>query len=297
MLLTLFLVAPSPARQSPGQGANGWLSFAPPGEEFSVALPAPPATYFDYTEQDYKSKSRRDFSIGGAEIKGERTYSVYNDGVVYLVQSYKTSAPGKLRSGLKADELKSGDLVREFELDGFKVMENRSTTETDFRVLWFIAARSHAYRVEAAARNVHPSVARFLESFRLNNRNPAGVEEFSNLTAVEANAKVGATGASAPDPGEVFNPKELTRKVALIWRPEPLYTDAARRNQITGSVRLTMIAASSGEITNIRVVTKLPDVLTDTAIAAARVIKFLPAEKDGRRVSQRMTIDYNYNIY
>jgi outer membrane biosynthesis protein TonB len=41
----------------------------------------------------------------------------------------------------------------------------------------------------------------------------------------------------------------------------------------------------------------LPDGLTEKAMEAARRIQFTPAEKDGRRVSQYATINYNFNIY
>jgi outer membrane biosynthesis protein TonB len=44
-------------------------------------------------------------------------------------------------------------------------------------------------------------------------------------------------------------------------------------------------------------VSRLPDGLTEKAIEAARRISFTPAEKDGRKVSQYVTIEYNFNIY
>jgi len=41
----------------------------------------------------------------------------------------------------------------------------------------------------------------------------------------------------------------------------------------------------------------LPDGLTEKAIAAARSIRFQPAQKDGRPVSQYAVIEYSFNIY
>ncbi|MDX6695309.1 MAG: hypothetical protein QOF02_3861, partial [Blastocatellia bacterium] len=37
--------------------------------------------------------------------------------------------------------------------------------------------------------------------------------------------------------------------------------------------------------------------LTEKAIAAARQIRFSPAMKDGRAVSQFVQIEYNFNLY
>jgi len=52
--------------------------------------------------------------------------------------------------------------------------------------------------------------------------------------------------------------------------------------------------SSSGRVTNIRAVGRLPDGLTENAIEAARQIRFVPAVKDGRFVSMRMELQYNF---
>ncbi len=57
------------------------------------------------------------------------------------------------------------------------------------------------------------------------------------------------------------------------------------------------IFSASGQVTNITAVQRLPDGLTEKAIAAARAIKFNPAQKDGRAVSQHIRLEYNFNLY
>ncbi len=89
----------------------------------------------------------------------------------------------------------------------------------------------------------------------------------------------------------------MTRKAQITGKPEPLYTEEARKNQVTGTVRLRVILSASGRVTGIMPLTKLPDGLTEKAIEAARRISFTPAEKDGRKVSQYVQIEYNFNIY
>jgi TonB family protein len=107
----------------------------------------------------------------------------------------------------------------------------------------------------------------------------------------------GGDGVGNMDYGRPFTPKEVTRKANITSKPEPLYTEAARQNQVTGTVRLRLILSASGQVTGITPLTKLPDGLTEKAIEAARRISFTPAEKDGRKVSQYVTIEYNFNIY
>jgi TonB family protein len=104
-------------------------------------------------------------------------------------------------------------------------------------------------------------------------------------------------GGGGGDYSRTFNPREVTRKANITSKPEPLYTEEARKNQVTGTVRLRLILGASGSVSGITPLTRLPDGLTEKAIEAARRIAFTPAEKDGRKVSQYVTIEYNFNIY
>lgn len=95
----------------------------------------------------------------------------------------------------------------------------------------------------------------------------------------------------------IFTGKDVTTKARLISKPEPQYTEDARKNQITGTVVLKVVFASNGSVQNIRTVSGLPYGLTERAIAAARQIKFVPATKDGHQVSMWMQLEYNFNLY
>ena len=83
----------------------------------------------------------------------------------------------------------------------------------------------------------------------------------------------------------------------LLSKPEPQYTEDARRNQITGTVVLKVVFASTGEVVQIRAVRTLPFGLTERASAAARQIRFEPAKRDGQPVSVSMQLEYNFNLY
>ena len=96
---------------------------------------------------------------------------------------------------------------------------------------------------------------------------------------------------------QIYSGRDVTSKARLISKPEPQYTEDARKNQIVGTVVLKVVFASNGSVTNIRTVSGLPYGLTERAIAAARQIKFQPATKDGRPVSMWMQLEYNFNLY
>jgi len=107
----------------------------------------------------------------------------------------------------------------------------------------------------------------------------------------------GGGGGGGPDYSKIFSGKEVTSKAKVLEKPEPTYTEAARKNQITGTVTLRAVFSSSGQVTNIHAVSGLPDGLTERAIAAARSIRFVPATKDGHPVSMWMELQYNFNLY
>ncbi len=107
----------------------------------------------------------------------------------------------------------------------------------------------------------------------------------------------GPGGGGGGDPNRIFSGREVSQKARVLSKPEPQYTEEARKNQITGTVVLRAVFTSGGQVTNIRAVSGLPYGLTERAIAAARLIKFQPATKDGRPVSMYIQLEYNFNLY
>ncbi len=104
-------------------------------------------------------------------------------------------------------------------------------------------------------------------------------------------------GGGGGDYNRTFSPKEVSSKARVLSKPEPQYTEEARKNQVTGTVVLRAVFTSGGQVSNIRAVSGLPYGLTERAIAAARQIKFTPATKDGHAVSMYIQLEYNFNLY
>lgn len=90
---------------------------------------------------------------------------------------------------------------------------------------------------------------------------------------------------------------EADTRPRVISKPEPQYTEEARRNQMMGTVILRVVFSSTGEVTQIQAIKTLPFGLTEKAIAAARRINFMPARKGGSPVSVYMQLEYNFNLY
>ena len=95
----------------------------------------------------------------------------------------------------------------------------------------------------------------------------------------------------------IYKSPDVSTRPRVISKPEPRYTEQARRDQIMGTVVLRVVFSSSGDVTNINAVQKLGGGLTEKAIAAARQIRFVPATRNGHPVSMYMQLEYNFNLY
>jgi len=96
---------------------------------------------------------------------------------------------------------------------------------------------------------------------------------------------------------KVYEPSEVTRKAKITFKPEPPYTTKAREHEIEGTVVLRLVLRANGEITDIEVVEGLPYGLTEECIKVARKIKFEPALKDERKVSQYVKASYIFFFF
>jgi|GEM_PF-3664399 len=100
--------------------------------------------------------------------------------------------------------------------------------------------------------------------------------------------------------------KEKLPKIAMLTnsgspkitrKPQPQYTEEARRRNIAGTVLLRGTFHSSGKVKDVCWVKSLSYGLTENAIKAAYRIVFEPITKDGKPASVRIFIEYNFNLY
>jgi len=100
--------------------------------------------------------------------------------------------------------------------------------------------------------------------------------------SIGSGGKGGSPGGDNPDdPSRVYTSPQVTERARVLSKPEPQYTEAARRADITGMVILRVVFSKTGEVTNIRALRPLGGGLTEKAIAAARQIRFVPARRNG----------------
>ncbi|MGA3187337.1 MAG: energy transducer TonB [Bryobacteraceae bacterium] len=84
--------------------------------------------------------------------------------------------------------------------------------------------------------------------------------------------------------------------VEILSKPKPVYTDEARAKKIEGEVLLEMQFSASGEARVLRVVRGLGYGLDETALTAARGIRFHPATRDGGAVDSAAIVHIVFQL-
>lgn len=94
----------------------------------------------------------------------------------------------------------------------------------------------------------------------------------------------------------VFSVGNVTVRPHILGRPTPGYTDEARRNQIEGSVKVSVMLKADGAVSDIKIASGLGYGLDEKAIEAARQLRFVPAQKDGHAVSVRLSLEFKFSL-
>jgi len=283
LLLCLFTTVPVFGQ------SNAWIRFK--AEGFSVLLPEHPNTMEIYRPSKFNEKTRTG-----------RLFSAYEDRVAYVVLAFENP---KHRDPLSrfiddVEKLNVSAKAERFQRDltgpGFTGKEyGFSNGPTIHGVVRFHLAKDRVYILEAVGEDVtKPAVQRFFDSFLL--ESGGGGTNLPSSPETEAAGRSQVDGDQA-DHKEILSGRDVTAKARILLKPEPMYTEAARQAQTTGTVVLRAVLTSTGHVRYLSARSELPNGLTGQAIEAARNIKFIPATKDGRYVSMYIQLEYNFNLY
>jgi len=82
-----------------------------------------------------------------------------------------------------------------------------------------------------------------------------------------------------------------------LYKPEPEYSEEARKVKHQGVVVLALIVDSNGKPRDVRVARSLGMGLDEKAIEAVRQWKFQPAMKDGSPVAVQISVEVSFRLY
>ena len=254
-----------------------WKTYTVKGGGFSVSVPVLPAVHWQNRYGENRQKPRRELLFGS-----------YADNVAYVVYVLEHPSPSKALKNFVAE--RSGDKVEISDVtrEGLAGKVGRYPQA----LFHYYAGADRLYEIRAmGAPPEDPRVIRFFSSLSFGTTTGA-TEAFEGPGLPDPHADIQDDVAQ-----KFYANKETTRKARLAMKPEPNYTEQARQNQVMGTVVLKAVFSSDGSVKNIKLVSGLPHGLTEKAIDAASKIKFLPALKDGKKVSIYMTLEYNFNLF
>ena len=124
-------------------------------------------------------------------------------------------------------------------------------------------------------------------------------EDMENLLSQPTASNFKAPDPIPPEPGVLVmgpNGVDGVSRPSCITCPDPGYTEAARSGKFGGTLILSAVIATNGEVSSFYVVKPLPFGLTQRAIATVRNWKFKPAMKDGNPVPARVNITITFRL-
>ncbi|HVF66688.1 MAG TPA: energy transducer TonB, partial [Pyrinomonadaceae bacterium] len=118
--------------------------------------------------------------------------------------------------------------------------------------------------------------------------------EREQLEALRAHA-VGIIGSDASS--AIFYVTEIDTRAVLTYRPAPRFPREARLDNQLNTVRLRAVLGADGEVRHPLVVSGSESDFLESSVEAAKGTKFKPAVKDGRPVSQFVTLEFSFKTF
>jgi hypothetical protein len=219
-----------------------WNLYTIHGEDFSVALPLLPARHTTYEYLAAIDKSRRVYSLGS-----------YADGVAYVVYVFENPGRQSLDSFI-ASRSSDNSIPTQLKINGFT---GKEISGVDSRSQFF-ASKDRLYEFKAMGAPLNDArMKTFFSSVLLHQQKDSvevddgpGASYHPPLAEEAQPPRVEGVAPQVEGGPRIFTGKDVDKKARLAMKPEPRYTEAARQNQITGTVVLKVVFASNGSVTN-----------------------------------------------
>lgn len=193
--------------------------------------------------------------------------------------------------------------TREISICGFSGIEFGNSNS----VQQFFLVDSRLYHVWATGANKsNPNVAKFLSSFTLikpwEQWKGLRMNEAFDDSGVGTNSGVTFESSVCKNIGKTETKKsagKLPRNspLRLISKLPAKYPEQAKKRGVQGTVSLRVAFLKDGSIGEITVVKGINKELDESAINAAKLIKFEPQRRGGKFITVTKTIEYTFTIY
>lgn len=271
---------------------------------------------------DFIAQMPPDFLVDN-EDDAYRVYAFHNEATMRIVIDETSDAKSRLKMMRQFPGAREAR-VTQFDIGSFSGKMYTYEREKGISVSIYLASSKAFITVSASAKEEsNAALKNFLYSIRANNQTlfknpplinqdagePISVAALRTSPIVLSMLKI-KDGEKAPvkyaledskkkkdDDEEEDDAVKYSRPLITLRKPRASYTDTARGNNVQGIVRMKIVFRSDGRIGAITVLQKLDGSLTAEAVNAARKIKFVPAEIDGKAVDAAKVVEYTFTLY
>ena len=273
-----------------GSGGADWIRVQSDNGEFSIEVPAIHGFF-----RDAEGFLLTD-SMDSYQLREMNMLNAFHEKTLLSFESYKVGNPKAVARMLQNRERKNGKLTQ-ISRNGSAVEIKQISLKIEkvFAVQQFITSKNHLYILTAAARDGETQTAkRFLDSLifepeiKTSPSSPPAtglkIVRFSELKQSLIELDRNPEPYKKPDTSK--NAAAAKGKdslpVAVITKPRPSFTDAARQRREEGIIQIRVTFSEEGRITKVGFLKTLREGLLREATLAALRMKFLPGEKDGK---------------
>lgn len=210
------------------------------------------------------------------------------------------------------------DKYQDFQVGDFVGRKTTFDTDKALAMSVAVAVKNKVFLINASAKNEDEKIyEKFVTSLTLDGK-PLFTNQKSDSSDAPQSVFI-STLKTSPEILEVLNQKQekskikivkgtlsqqdentdepnFSRPLIILRRPNFEFIDVASKNNYSGLVKLKINFLANGKIGDIVVVSNSAKGITELAIKAARKIKFLPAEIDGKKVDITRYVEYGFNV-
>lgn len=295
-----------------------WHRMESDSKDFSIAVPSGYQVMTD--REGYESGkvlSRFPPKTRTTKIDDIKRITASEGGASFLVESYHTS---NLDDALEILMFRSRpENLTDFTSGSFR---GKSSTKSDggsYVLDVIFGSKDRIYRIFGAARSENnESLKHFFSSIRLDGVAPfvlgspldgkikeqemliSRLQEtpfaFEKAEKTETAPVVPVGDKMARVPG-VRPQTQDPNRLFFAYKPNPSYTPKARKKGTIGTISLRVTFGAEGRIEKIVVLNELENGLTEQAVKAARLTRFLPQQEDNKPVTVEKMVQYSFSIY
>lgn len=312
LLIIIFglMLVPAAAQES-----LDWSRLESDSKDFSVSVPRDLQVI---TEDDYETGrliSRYPFQTKTISFEDIKRMTAYADGASFLVESYRVNKLDEALEELYARQ--KNENLRDFSGNSFRGRISTQQGAVSYAIDIILGSKDRMYRIFGVARSdKNEAFKYFFSSIKLNGEPVFTLgsaltgkvrEQSVSIKSLEEtpfeyeksdkNAKRADDDKMLPVVRVARPPQEDPSRLFIAYKPLARYTTSARRSRISGRVSVRVTFGANGEIEKIVEVNGLGGGLTEQAVKAARLMRFLPQEADNKPITVQRSIEYSFQIY